>query len=176
MKKVRVATMWLDECSGCHMSFLDVDEAIIGLSDRIELLYSPLVDAKEMPEEVDVFLVMGSVSSEEDLRKLREARQRTKILAAFGDCAVTGNVPSMRNFFGAEAALQRAYVENVTLNPQVPREVVPALLERVRPLHEVVTVDEYIQGCPPSADLILFILGELLEGRIPGRGIKTKFG
>ena len=55
-------------------------------------------------------------------------RARTKILVSLGDCAVTGNVPSMRNAFGVDAVLRRAYLENATLDAQIPREVVPALL------------------------------------------------
>jgi Coenzyme F420-reducing hydrogenase, gamma subunit len=130
MSKKRIATVWLDGCSGCHMSFLDMDERLVEVFQQADLVYSPLVDLKEFPEEVDITLVEGAVSSEEDLHKIRMVRERTKILVAFGDCAVTGNVPSMRNPFGANAVLQRAYLENVTLHPQVPREVIPALIER----------------------------------------------
>jgi len=176
MSKARLGTIWLDACSGCHMSTLDMDELLFPVADKIEVLYSPLVDAKEMPEELDVFLVTGAASTEEDIEKLHEIRRRTKVLVAMGDCAVTGNVPAMRNLCGREAALERAYNENVTVQPQVPHGAVPTLLDRVHPVHEIVQVDEFIQGCPPGAQLIHFILNELLQGRIPGRGIRTKFG
>lgn len=165
MSKVKFATVWLDGCSGCHMSFLDIDERLIELADKIELVYSPLVDNKEFPEDVDITLVEGSVSSEDDLHKIRMVRERTKILAAFGDCAVNGNVPGMRNLFGVEPTLKRGYYENVTLNPQTPHRLVPALLQTVKPLHAVVPVDLYLQGCPPTADAIYKALAGILANR-----------
>lgn len=176
MSKKRIATVWLDGCSGCHMSFLDMDERLIELFQQADLVYSPLVDLKEFPEDVDITLVEGAVSSEEDLHKIQLVRKRTKILVAFGDCAVTGNVPSMRNPFGTNAVLQRAYLENVTLHPQVPREVIPALCERVRPVHEVVKVDVFIPGCPPSAETIYLALSDLLADRMPDTAKLTRFG
>lgn len=176
MSKKRIATVWLDGCSGCHMSFLDMDERLIEVFQQADLVYSPLVDLREFPEQVDITLVEGAVSSEEDLHKIRVVRERTKILVAFGDCAVTGNVPSMRNPFGAKATLQRAYLENVTLHPQVPREAIPALLEKVRPVHEVVKVDVFIPGCPPSAETIFLALSDLLADRMPDMAKLTRFG
>jgi NAD-reducing hydrogenase small subunit len=176
MSKKRIATVWLDGCSGCHMSFLDMDERLVEVFQQADLVYSPLVDLKEFPEEVDITLVEGAVSSEEDLHKIRMVRERTKILVAFGDCAVTGNVPSMRNPFGANAVLQRAYLENVTLHPQVPREVIPALIEKARPVHEVVKVDVFIPGCPPSAETIFLALSDLLADRMPDMAKLTRFG
>ncbi|GIV20980.1 MAG: oxidoreductase [Armatimonadota bacterium] len=176
MSKKRIATVWLDGCSGCHMSFLDMDERLIEVFQQADLVYSPLVDLKEFPEEVDITLVEGAVSSEEDLHKIRMVRERTKILVAFGDCAVTGNVPSMRNPFGVNAVLQRAYLENVTLHPQVPREVIPALIEKARPVHEVVKVDVFIPGCPPSAETIFLALSDLLADRMPDMAKLTRFG
>lgn len=176
MSRKRIATVWLDGCSGCHMSFLDMDERLLELFQQADLVYSPLVDLKEFPEEVDITLVEGAVSSEEDLHKIRLVRERTKVLVSFGDCAVTGNVPAMRNPFGADATLQRAYLENVTLYPQVPREVIPPLLERVRPVHEVVKVDVFIPGCPPSADTIYQALRNLIEDETPAMAQLTRFG
>ena len=114
--KIRLATVWLDGCSGCHMSLLDTDERLIDAgASTSSVVWGPLVDAKEFPEDVDVTLVEGAVSSEEDLHRIRLVRARTKILVSLGDCAVTGNVPAMRNKFGADAVLRRAYLENATL-------------------------------------------------------------
>ncbi len=172
----RIATVWLDGCSGCHMSFLDLDERLIDVTTRADLVYSPLVDTKEFPDEVDVTLVEGAVSSEEDLEKIKHIRAHTKILVSFGDCAVTANIPAMRNPFGANAILQRAYIENVTLNPHIPNQVVPPLLKRVRPVHDVVKVDVFVPGCPPSADTIFYVVNELLEGRTPDLQGRTRFG
>jgi NAD-reducing hydrogenase small subunit len=176
VSKLRLATVWLDGCSGCHMSFLDMDEALIPLFEKIDLVYSPLVDAKVFPDNVDITLVEGAVSSEEDLHKIRTIRERTKTLVSLGDCAVTANVPSMRNSFGVQSLFDRAYRENTTLDAGIPCEVIPKLLDRARPVHEIVPVDVYVPGCPPSADTIHFALTELLEGRQPDLSAKTRFG
>ena len=167
MTKPRVATVWLDGCSGCHMSLIDLDERLLDIFERADLVYSPLVDFKEYPENVDVCLVEGAVSSEEDLHKIKMVRARTKTLIAFGDCAVTSNVPGMRNPIGVQPLLDRSYRENVTINAQVPSRMVPKLLPTARPVHRVVTVDVFLPGCPPSADLIYCLLDDLLSGRVP---------
>jgi NAD-reducing hydrogenase small subunit len=171
--KIRLATVWLDGCSGCHMSLLDTDERLIALAQRVAVVWGPLVDAKPFPENVDVALVEGAISSEEDLHRIRLVRRQSKLLVSLGDCAITGNVPAMRNHFGADAILRRGYLEDAT-EGLIPREVVPALLAMTRPVHEIVKVDVFLPGCPPSADLIFAALSELLEGRIPNPA--AKFG
>ena len=165
--KVKAATVWLDGCSGCHMSFLDMDERIIELLQKVDLCYSPLVDHKDFPEMVDLTLVEGAVSSHEDLEKIKKVREHTKILVSLGDCAVTANVPSMRNPFGVKAIMNHAYVETAVTKDIIPDEVVPELFEYSRPVHNFVKVDLFLQGCPPPADAIYFLLTELLEGRMP---------
>lgn len=176
-EKTRVATIWLSGCSGCHMSFLDQDELILELAEKIQIVYSPLVDIKTFPENVDVTLIEGAVANEEQQSLLKEARAKTKILISLGDCAVTGNVPALRNAWNdsARLALERAYVENADVNKQIPTEV-PTLLEKVRPLHEIVKVDYFIPGCPPSASVINYVLTELLAGRTPNMEGRSKYG
>jgi coenzyme F420-reducing hydrogenase gamma subunit len=87
-----LATAWLDGCSGCHMSILDMDERLIDLAQRVQVVYGPYVDAKMFPENVDVAVVEGAVSSEEDLHKIQRMRANSKILVSIGDCAVTGTI------------------------------------------------------------------------------------
>lgn len=176
MSKPRLATVWLDGCSGCHMSFLDIDERILTLAEKADLVYSPLVDAKIFPEEVDITLVEGSVSNEDDLHKIQIVREHTKTLISLGDCAVTANVPAMRNPFLTKEVYDRAYRENVTFDPGTPHQVVPRLLPFARPVHEIVPVDVFVPGCPPSAEVIFYVLTELLEGRTPELSAKTRFG
>ena len=166
--KPRLATVWLGGCSGCHMSFLDLDERLIDLAGRVEFCASPLTDHKDFPE-ADITLVEGAVANSDHLAHIRTIRQRTKVLISFGDCAVTGNVTAMRNLFKIEDVLDRAYRENSTVVIGIPRgnDIVPRLLPRVMPVHEVVKVDHFLPGCPPSADTIHAFLMDLLEGREP---------
>ena len=180
--KLRVATVWLGGCSGCHMSFLDLDEFLIELTEKIELVYSPVIDVKAYPEAVDVCLVEGAVCNEDNLEIIHTIRQRTKVLVSFGDCAVTANVPAIRNQLGlnsSESVLQRAYVEGAQANPSVPKEpgIVPALLPQVLPVHEVVHVDHFLPGCPPPVDHIKALLTQLLGGtEVKLEGRQLKFG
>ena len=168
--KVKVATMWLSGCSGCHMSFLDLDERLVDLAGKIEILFSPIVDTKvnEMPV-VDVGIVEGCVNNTDQEHELKELRSKCKILVALGDCAVMGNVPALRNQFKLQDCLTRGYVETESTEMgEVPEHpVVPKLFPKARPLQEVVKVDVSVPGCPPDADTIWYTLTELLAGRTP---------
>ncbi len=182
MDKVRFATVWLAGCSGCHMSFLDLDEWLIDLAQKVEVVYSPVgCDLKEYPEGVDVCLVEGAIANEENLELAHIVRKNTKIVISFGDCAVTANVPAMRNMQGkADGVLKRGYLELADTGQQLPNEpgIVPELLDRVVPLHEVIQVDIFMPGCPPSADRIKATIEPLLRGEKPemvGREM-IKFG
>jgi len=177
MNKVKIATVWLSGCSGCHMSLLDIDETLVEISDRFEIVKSPLVDSKTFPDEIDVTLVEGAVGNEEHVDILREVREKSKLVVAFGDCAVTGNVPSMRNPIPPHDLLERVYGKEMTTNGIIPNEVVPPLLDRVRPVHEVIPVDIWLHGCPPPAGVIAKAILALLDGKIPQlTGKDLKFG
>lgn len=174
--KPRLATVWLGGCSGCHMSFLDLDERLIELAGRVQVTASPLTDYKEFPE-TDITLVEGAVANQEHLEHIRTVRQRSRILICLGDCAVTGNVTAMRNLFGLEDVLDRAYRQTATVVSGIPsgNGAVPRLLPRVRPVHEVVKVDHFLPGCPPSADEIYSLLTALLNGVAPSKD-ERRFG
>ncbi len=174
--RITVATAWLDGCSGCHMSFLDMDERLVDLAAKIDIVYSPLVDTKELPEQVDVGILEGSISSESDLHHAQEFRKHCKLLISLGDCAVNGNVPAMRNPFKLGDVIDRAYRENVDVQPQTPTVGVPVLFQQVRPIHGCVNVDVFVPGCPPRADAIYYVLNELIEGRTPDPSQVTRFG
>lgn len=164
----RFATAWLAGCSGCHMSFLDLDERLIDLASLVDVCYTPIADIKEFPEHVDITLVEGAVANEDNLREIQLIRRRTRILVAFGDCAVTGNVTALRNLFSVDDVLNRAYREcDIVSSMPTGNLIVPRLLPRVRRVHDVVPVDHFLPGCPPSADTIFAFLGDLLAGRTP---------
>lgn len=167
MNRKKLATVWLGGCSGCHMSLLDIDERLLEVAKLADLVKSPVVDGKEFPE-VDIALVEGAVANAEHLEEIQHIRRQSKILVAFGDCAVTANVPSMRNAFPKDLVLRHAYVDLPSnCGSEVPHEVIAPLIDRVRPLHEVVKVDYHLPGCPPSAELIFHVVFELLNDRVP---------
>lgn len=178
---MRLATVWLGGCSGCHMSFLDLDEWLMQLGQFAEIVYSPLADVKEYPENVDAVLVEGAVANLDNYELIQHIRQRTRIVISFGDCAVTGNVTSLRNPLGSALhVLNRSYVEMGDRNAGIPTQpgILPPLLDRVQPVHEVVSVDCFMPGCPPPADRIRAVLEPLLlHGTIPQlSGGEIKFG
>lgn len=168
MPKAKIATAWLAGCAGCHMSFLDVDVAIIDLVNAIEITNSPITDIKEFPE-VDVGIIEGAVANTDNVETAEKLRAKCKILMAWGDCAVFGGIPTMRNMIPLEDVLQRGYVSTEsTVAGKVPSsDELPRLLDKVKPLDQVVKVDCYVPGCPPSADVIMYAVSELLKGRIP---------
>jgi len=167
--KPKVATVWLGGCSGCHMSFLDLDERLIELAEKMELVFSPIADIKEFPRDVDVTLVEGAVANVEHEEFAHIIRRNSRSVVSFGDCAVTGNVTAMRNAIDTEDVLHRSYVELADINPRIPREypTIAELMPQARPLHEFITVDAYIHGCPPTAEQIWSAVSELLQGRMP---------
>jgi len=176
MSKLKVAPESVDGCSGWHMSLLDIDGASVEVDALAELVYGPLVDAQEFPEGVDVTLVEGAVSSQDDLKLIQTIRKRTRLLVALGDCAVTGNVPAMRNSVPVKKLLESVYSGNGQPGAQVPTENVPALLKKAAPVHEAIKVDLHIPGCPPAAQTILLAVRELLAGRKPNLATVAKFG
>lgn len=169
MPKPKVATDWLAACAGCHMSLLDMDERILALLEKIELTSTPITDLKHPPVEgVAVGVLTGAVNSTTNVAVARMMRKRCKCLVAMGDCAVMGGIANMRNSCDMQAALRRAYVETEsTVDGKIPSSEELGRPIRSRPVSEVVDVDVYLPGCPPSPDAIFYVLSELAEGRVP---------
>lgn len=167
MKK-KIATVWLAGCSGCHMSLLDMDERILDVLALADIVKSPLVDGKSLPN-VDVTIVEGAVGADEHIEEIKHIRQQSKYVVALGDCAVNGNIAAMRNFFPVEEALRRSYAD--TDNNDIPLipdgDDILKLEEKVVPLHAYIKVDFFIPGCPPSGDMIFYVLNEILNDRVP---------
>ncbi|AOY56868.1 MULTISPECIES: NADH ubiquinone dehydrogenase [Desulfococcus] len=165
--RIRLATAWLGGCSGCHMSFLDLDERLIEVFEAVDLVYSPLMDIKTFPLNVDVTLVEGAVVNTDHLRDARRIRENSRMVASFGDCAVTGNVPAMRNRLDARRLVAEVYAEGPGEAPPGGHssETLPRLLPRVLPLHQVISVDAFLPGCPPGRERIWTALDALLKGK-----------
>lgn len=164
--KIRVATASLCGCFGCHMSFLDIDERILQLVELVSFDRTPLTDIKILGD-CDLGLIEGGVANAENVEVLLEFRRRCKILVALGACAVNGGIPAMRNQVSLAECLEESYRDGIGVhNPGIPNDPeIPLLLNKVHPIHEVVAVDYFLPGCPPSADAIWTFLTELLEGK-----------
>lgn len=164
--KARIATASLAGCFGCHMSVLDIDERLLELIQVVEFDRTPLTDIKTLGQ-CDVGIIEGGVANAENVEVLREFRRHCKVLVALGACAITGGIPAMRNQFDLKECLAESYVDGVGVdNPMVPDDPeIPRLLDKVRPIHELVKVDFFLPGCPPPADAIWTFLNDLLAGK-----------
>ena len=171
MAKVTLCSDWLDVCSGCHMSILDIDARILELIEHVDILSTPITDLKHPPEEgCDVGILTGSVSNDHQEAVTRQMRDRCRVLISMGDCAVFGGICTMRNFFDVEDVLRTAYVETPSTAPgqQIPRSPeIAKLFPQAKAVNQVVKVDLHIPGCPPPADAIWYAITELLAGRTP---------
>lgn len=164
-RKLRVATVSLAGCFGCHMSLLDIDERLFDLVERVEFDRSPLTDIKTVGEHdpCDIGLVEGGLCNAENVEVLRAFRARCKVLVAVGACAITGGLPALRNHLDVGDIMQSVY-GRVPDDPELPLP-----LNRVLPIHEVVHIDHALPGCPPPADAFWQLLQDLIAGRTPVR-------
>ena len=172
IRKLRVATTSLAGCFGCHMSFLDIDERILKLVELVEFDRSPITDIKHCGP-CDLGLIEGGVCNAENVHVLREFREQCKILVALGACAVNGGLPAQRNRLDLRDILEEVYVteDGLARGSKIPNDPeLPLLLDKVRPIHEVVRIDYFVPGCPPSADAIWKFLTDLIAGRTPVLG------
>lgn len=169
--KLRIATTSLAGCFGCHMSFLDIDERILTLLELVEFDRSPLTDIKHCGP-CDIGLIEGGICNGENVHVLREFRKNCKILIAIGSCAITGGLPAQRNHLDLGDCLTEVYLTEPGLaHGHIPNDPeLPLPLDKVHPLHEVVKIDYFIPGCPPSGDAIWKFLTDLIAGKTPELG------
>lgn len=170
MAKPRIATGHFTGCFGCHMSLLDIDERILDLVELVDFDKSPINDKKRFDQPVDIGIIEGGVSNDENVEFLKDFRKNCKILIAMGACAITGGVPSMRNTVPLRECLEEAFLNGPTADGggMIPNDPdIPILLDRVYPCHEVVKIDYFLPGCPPSADTLWAAISALLLGAKP---------
>jgi NAD-reducing hydrogenase small subunit len=167
LPKVRAATTSLAGCFGCHMSFLDIDERVVDLMQIMEFDRSPLTDIKHCGP-CDIALIEGGCCNAENVQVLRELRANAKILVAVGACAINGGLPALRNSLDVGDILNEVYRTPDGAASNVPKDPeLPLLFDKVYPVNEVVRVDYFIPGCPPSGDAIWKFLNDLILGRMP---------
>ena len=171
MAKPKIATTSMCGCFGCHMSLLDIDDRILQLIELVDFDKSPVDDIKKFTGQCAVGLIEGGVSSDENVEVLRDFRKNCDVLVAVGGCACNGDIPSMRNNVPLQECLDEAYRNGPTVhNPsgQIPNDPeLPLLLNKVYPCNEVVKIDYFLPGCPPSADTIWAAVTALLSGDAP---------
>ena len=167
-KKIRIATCSLAGCFGCHMSLLDIDERLFGLIELVEFDRTPLTDIKHCGP-CDIGIVEGGVCNAENVHVLKEFRKNCKVLIAIGACAINGGVPMLRNNIDLWDCFQEVYCYEGGLEcGQIPNDPeLPLPFDKVHPIYEVVKVDYFLPGCPPSGDAIWKFLTDLLSGREP---------
>jgi NAD-reducing hydrogenase small subunit len=172
-RKLKVATVSLGGCFGCHMSFLDIDERLFELIQHVEFDRSPLTDIKTVGH-CDIGLIEGGLCNAENVLVLREFRAHCKTLVAVGACAINGGLPAQRNHLPLGPLLAGVYSDNqpgLAAGSRIPNDPeLPLLLNQVRPIHEVVHVDYFLPGCPPSADTFWSFLTDWMAGRTPRLG------
>ena len=161
--KLKVATVSLAGCFGCHMSLLDIDEKLLTLLQHVEFDRSPLTDLKHCGP-CDLGLIEGGLCNAENVEVLREFRKQCKVLVAVGACAINGGLPAQRNHLDVRECLRSVY----SVVPNDPE--LPLPLDKVHSINDVVKVDYFLPGCPPSADAIWQFLNDLIAGRTPHLG------
>lgn len=167
-EKVKIATGHLQGCFGCHIALLDLHEDIIGLLDMIDIVRSPVNDVKEVVS-ASLGILDGSVCNTENIKLAKKFRERSDKILAFGTCACFGGINGLRNLFLLKDVLKRGYMETEsTVDGKIPSsEEVPEILPQVYSLDQVIKVDYYLPGCPPTTFMIKKVLGAILEGKEP---------
>ena len=167
--KVKIGTMWLGGCSGCHLSIADFHESLLDVLELADFEFSPvLMDTKydEVPE-LDVLIVEGGIRNEENRELAEMLNEKAKLVIAYGTCSCYGGIPGLGNLWTVDELEQEAYINSCsTVNPEgiIPNEDVPALESRVRPLSSAMDIDLIIPGCPPRSDVVAEAVLTLLRG------------
>lgn len=176
---VKVASEWLNSCSGCEISILDMGERLLDVLQVAEFVHLPaLMDHKyfgqlgdgrhvDIPP-ADVGIISGGLRNTEHVEVAREMRKKCNLIIALGTCATHGGIPTLANSFTNQEIMQRYYGTETTDQPEAhPGEGLPPLLACCMALDEKIKVDIYMPGCPPHPDHIFNALAALVQGGTP---------
>ncbi len=182
----RIAEEWLNACSGCEISIVDMGERLLDVLGLVDFVHIPvLMDHKYFGQlgdgdhitipEADVGIISGGIRNEEHLEVAEEMRNRCKTVIALGTCATHGGIPALCNTFNTTQIFERYYSTETTDKPDAfPSQGIPPLLDACYALDEKIDVDIYLPGCPPHPDHIFSALVALLEGKppqLPGKSV-----
>jgi F420-non-reducing hydrogenase small subunit len=188
-KKLQIAFYWAASCGGCEIAVLDIDEKILDVTALADILFWPVAidikykDVEAMKDNaIDVCFFNGSIRTEEQEHIAKLLRKKSKVLVAFGACAVNGGIPGLANIADKNEVFKVAYLDNPsTDNPKkiVPKTSVkvkegtltlPEFYDTVKTLDQTVDVDYYLPGCPPTPDLIMTAVTAIVENKLPPKG------
>ena len=189
MAKLKLALYWAGACGGCDVAVLDVNEKILDVANLADIVFWPIAldfkyhHVEAMPDKsIDVCLFNGVVRSSEQEHIAKMLRAKSKVLVSFGSCACFGGIPALANLTTRSEIMQRVYMEapsNENPNKIVPQTKVsvpegeltlPELFEDVLTLAQVVPVEYFVPGCPPTVDLILKVVNALATNSLPPVG------
>ena len=165
--KLKLAVEHLTTCAGCENAILDLGDSLLTVLGDLELVYAPILMDASPPDRVDIAIVTGAVRTEEDKEKVRNWREKSSILIAFGSCACFGGIPGLANLLKSIELLKTSYLEQLgTENPEgePPHVEVPELTSLIKPVSEYVKVDYMLPGCPPPSNLISELFTALIKG------------
>ena len=189
MPKPKVAFYWCASCGGCEETVVDLAEDILGVVEKVDIVLWPVAmdfkykDIEAMPDKsIVATLLNGAIRTTEQEEMAHLLRRKSVYMIAYGACAHLGGIPSLANQFSREHLLQFVYEQTPTMvnekktRPQLKftdngREpVLPELHNVVRSLDQVVEVDYYVPGCPPTPKITRQAVTALLENRLPPKG------
>ncbi|HYA60531.1 MAG TPA: hypothetical protein VED16_00430 [Candidatus Acidoferrum sp.] len=167
--KVTVQEDWLCVCSGCEIAVLDLHESLLDVLQAIEFVRIPvLMDIKDFDQHTTVGILSGGIRNEENAHVAKKVRETSDIVIALGSCAAFGGIPGANNI-NLMPDIKQAVLTTTSTAPDqaLPTKEIPKLFDTLRPLSDVIKVDYFIPGCPPSPDTIASVLTALLQGQEP---------
>ncbi|MFX0097710.1 MAG: F420-nonreducing hydrogenase [Candidatus Hodarchaeota archaeon] len=160
---MKISTISLCSCTGCHMSLLNLGEDLVKLLPELDFQHSPVLMDSKTISETDIILVEGGIRNQDDIKLLKGARDNSETLVSLGTCATYGGVPGIGTAFPTLDLIRRAIGDRNEFME------VPTLSRRLSPIDTVVEVDYYLPGCPPPSELIGKFLTSIIAGQSPTR-------